>query len=417
MTATCGEPVHKRRLIRAGGVLDATGTALAPACVLVEGGGVVAWGRPEDIGPVPDAVQEDWQHSLLIPGLVNAHAHLDLSDSGIWPPAGDDFRGWVGRVRSLRGAAGRDVGEACRTGIELAISGGTAVVGDIVGGPWTDAISALALSPLRGVAYLEFFGIGLGREAAAAAVRRADHEFPVEDGGFRIGFSPHAPYSCDPHVYRAVMATGRPCSTHLAETRSELQLLAQGTGPLREMLEHDIGVWDEAVSVPACHPVDAIRGELAGMLCAHVNYLGPAQVETLAESGASVVYCPRASAAFGHGPPAVDVHPWRALAAAGVPVCLGTDSLLCLDTPDRISVWDDMRLLFQRDGIDPMSLLAMATCHGVASLGLEPALACWSSGMAGVLAVEAEGGTAPAMLERALRAERLPGWLLPPSHP
>ena len=424
MAAPCGEPVHNSVVIECAGVLDAGGVAAAPGVVLLEGGRLRAAGSPEAVGMPPAGSTRIARHDLLaMPGLVNAHAHLDLSGPGIWPPAGDDFRGWVGRVRALRQAQGADDRRAAvRRGIELSLAGGTTCIGDIAGGPRGDAVELLQASTLRGVSYVEFFGIGDGAESAAEAMAAVCGRWSERVGGVTVGLSPHAPYSCDTTVYRAAARHGRPVATHLAETRAEVELLTSGSGPLRDMLEHDIGVWSPSVRVPGRHPAEEVLAPLgaAGGAAVHGNWLEAAHVDDMVAAGIALVFCPRASAAFGHAPPDLPQHPWAAYRAAGGTVALGTDSLLCLDTPDRISVLDDMRLLAGRDAVEPQVLLSMATTAGAAVLGLEPGVAALASEAAGVIGcrIGRNRGNDPwSLLATVLARTDAPEWLAPPRRP
>ncbi|MCA9291150.1 MAG: amidohydrolase family protein, partial [Phycisphaerales bacterium] len=105
-------------------------------------------------------------------------------------------------------------------------------------------------------------------------------------------------------------------------------------------------------------------------------------------------------------------HAYRSMLAGGVNVALGTDSILCLDTPDRISTLDEMRLLRRRDGTDPVTLLAMATIHGARALGFDEGLVEFSPGpMLGVLAVDGAGDDP---LDAALRGNAPPRWVAGP---
>ena len=416
MGSSGGQPVDSPRLIRADGAIDAAGCAVSPAAMLVRQGRVEVVDRPQAIGQV-DAVIEQVR-GLLLPGLVNAHAHLDLSGQGIWPPAGNDFRGWVGQVRALRARrTAKEVAAAVEQGIGLALAGGTCLIGDIAGDPAAASINALAASPLQGVAWVEVFGLGSGAAAGIQRVEDICGDWPEQFDGIRVGISPHAPYSCDRSIYMAAADTGRPVSTHLAELKPELEFLQSGSGPLRDMLEHDIGVWSAQVEIPGCHPVDHLAEPLGqcAALCAHCNWIEREHAQRLAQLGVCVVYCPRASRAFGHSPPTLPSHPWQMLSAAGVKVCLGTDSLLCLDTPDRLSVLDEMRLLMVRDGVDPLTLLEMATVHGAEALGWSRASVCLGPECRGVLLLPAAGATPREMLESAIRGDQLPQWILPPS--
>lgn len=415
MSGTGEELSHNRRIIHAAGLIDATGTVACPGVMLVEGGHVRAAGPPEEIGHVADAEVVHMPQMLLLPGLVNAHAHLDLSGDGVWPAAGDDFRGWVGQVRALRAdQTPASCEHAVRRGIDLALAGGTSCIGDIAGHSPALTAQALRESPLRGVCFEEIFGLGDRQADAIARMRHLAAGGPLDAQGIRTGLSPHAPYSCGADVFEAAAALGRPLTTHLAETPAEIELSKSGTGALRDMLEHDIGVWNDSVSVPHAHPIDVLIESLdhGRFLCAHLNWIEPHHVQMLAQSEVCVVYCPRASAAFGHCPPELNPHPWLGLHEAGVTVCLGTDSLLCLDTPDRLSVLDDMRLLFRRDGVDGRLLLAMATTHGASALDLGHDLVRFGPEIAGVLACRAEGNTVDALLADVLGRDDLPQWVV-----
>ncbi|MBY0261785.1 MAG: amidohydrolase family protein, partial [Phycisphaerales bacterium] len=137
----------------------------------------------------------------------------------------------------------------------------------------------------------------------------------------------------------------------------------------------------------------------------HVNDATDAAIGLLAKTGASVVYCPRASAYFAaesrFGP-----HRYRDMLAAGIPVALGTDSIVNLPasaaaTPAEspqgrgISIFDEMRLLHARDGTDPFTLIQMATINGAKAIGLDPAAFSFASAgkvggeIQGVIGVEA----------------------------
>jgi cytosine/adenosine deaminase-related metal-dependent hydrolase len=99
------------------------------------------------------------------------------------------------------------------------------------------------------------------------------------------------------------------------------------------------------------------------VLVAHANYLTDDDIAVLAASGSSVAFCPRSHAFFKHRD-----HPWRRLLAAGVNVCLGTDSLA---SSPSLSVLDEARFLFAQGGAEPQVLLEMATRRGARALGLE----------------------------------------------
>jgi len=396
-------------------VVDADTVCAAPGAMLLRDGAIVAAGAPSAIPPPHDAIAIERDDLLVMPALVNAHCHLDLSHLGPAPFRGD-FTEWIDEVRTTRATDDDAIAAATRRGVAFARAGGTALVGDIAGAGSSVPTAILRAEGLSGVSYLEVFGLGRGQGRAIEALRRVAEEAPADADGVRQGLQPHAPYSCGPEVYRAAAALGRPLATHLAESPEEERFTRHGTGPLAEMLGR-LGVWDGSIDAPGGHPVDAVLEWLDGQPCvaAHGNYLEPAHVARLAAAGVSIAYCPRASAYFGHPRDGAAPHAYRALLAAGVNVVLGTDSLACLDTADRISVLDEIRFLHRRDGADARLLLRMATTSGARALGFDSASFDFRPGTsAGVIAVSVDRGAADPLVA-ALASDSAPAWVTEPA--
>ena len=134
--------------------------AIAPARLLLEGHRVIAVGTPQEVGQVPGAVPVDARGEVLLPGLVNSHAHLDLSGPGPTPYQGD-FEAWLQQVLDLRfRSTPEDIEKAVQDGLSRSLAGGTAFVGDIAGSPRTPQVRTLEASSIGGVSYPEFFGLG-----------------------------------------------------------------------------------------------------------------------------------------------------------------------------------------------------------------------------------------------------------------
>lgn len=424
-------------------VADARGVqsvSLGPTSLLArpvpEGVEIIAVGAAAEVDRHPAAGAAErvsLPASVLLPGLVNAHTHLDLTHIG--PQRHDGGAGFMGFVDLVRGGRVSDrkaIAESVERGVELSLAGGSAAVGDIAGvaggGPSLAAVRALARGPLRGVSYLEFFAVGAGAEdrlrQTAAVIESGLAE--TRRGQIRLGLQPHAPYSVSLEGYRWALEQARrvglPLCTHLAETPEEAQFMAQGTGPFRAFLER-LGAWDGRMDVGVGRrPVEHLSGVLADgpVLAVHVNLASDADIGTLARTGTSVAYCPRASAYFGaerhFGP-----HRYREMLAAGVNVCMGTDSIINLPASAAdpaaggISVLDEMRFLWRRDATDAAVLLQMATVNGARALGLDPAPFTLAPGVvaAGLLAVDVGGtpGDRPA-LERVLASDEPVRWLV-----
>jgi cytosine/adenosine deaminase-related metal-dependent hydrolase len=249
-------------------------------------------------------------------------------------------------------------------------------VGDISG--QDGSVDILESIGLRGVSYLELFGIG--GPWADEACRRIEAVHSQIDSADRLqrvyrGVEPHAPYSAGRPVYRAAAVSGLPCTTHLAEMQAERQFIAGASGPFRALLQR-LGKWEDRFARDYSEeqsPVQWMEQHLraAPWLCAHCNQVSDDDVALLAEAGASVVYCPRAAAYFGHR-----AHRWREMLDAGVNVCLGTDSIICHGS---LSVLDEMRFLYHQ-GAEAEKLLAMATIAGMRGLSLDPTQASFVEG-------------------------------------
>jgi len=389
-----------RTILLADAAVDAMGTTCCPAAVVLDGDQIEALDTPQAIGEIPGVTTHDWTGHVLLPGLVNAHTHLDLSGPGPWPREAD-FLAWIGRVRSLRSETASPA-DAVTRGVALARAGGTVAVGDIVGHPSDASLDALANSGLHGLAFIEGFGLGTMQ---ASVVERFASRAGQQFGRMRAGFSPHAPYSCGPDVFAGAALLAGGVSTHIAETPEELELLAGGTGPFRAVLMDDVGLPEEALPNAGVHPIDLLIDHLAGALCVHLNCIEPRHAEALASVGAVACLCPRATAYFGRDVPG----PFDMLREAGVEIVLGTDALLCLDTPDRICMLDEARFLFGLGAASALDLLAMITTGPADALSVDGALVDLRSGpTAGILAVPG------ASLDDAMSGTDAPQWAAGP---
>ncbi len=354
----------------------------------------------------------DMPGCTLLPGLVNAHTHLNLTHIGALPfdrEAG--FLSFVKQVLSQRLTEPAAIANSVARGARLCLQGGVVAVGDIAGvangQPTLAPTDALAASPLHGHAYIEFVAIGTSELANSAnlitimgeaATRRYER--------IRVGISPHAPYTVSPGTYENAIRTARhhgaAICTHLGENPEERTFIADATGPFRDLLDR-LQLWNDNVAqavgkklTPLAH-MRPLLERAANMqvlfLAAHVNDCDDIGLATLKRNRVSVVYSPRSSAYFANhehfGP-----HRYRAMLARGINVCLGTDSVINLPAENsadngRISTWDEMRFLHARDATQPRDLLTMATVNGARALNLRPSAFTFTNGesLAGLIAV------------------------------
>jgi aminodeoxyfutalosine deaminase len=338
---------------------------------LADDGTVLAvGGRAEVLAEFPDAAEER-ADGVLLPGLVNAHCHLELSGHADDVPGGQGLFTWATtlmRVRSADTAAQQR--EAAATAAAAAVSLGTAAVGDV--GSSLAGAPGIGRAGLTGVLFHELLGSRertTGDALADAARERAEAaaEWPE-----RLGYvpAPHAPYSVGPElltrIFAAAAAAGRATSIHVAEDEDELALLRDGSGRWPALLA-GMGV-DPTTRVPRKSPVaylaslGAFQTETPPLLV-HMVHAGADDRRIAREAGATVVLCPRSNLHIGGRLPDVD-----ALVAEGGPLALGTDSLASV--PD-LSLWAELATLAAHFPAVPAARwLDAATRGGARALGL-----------------------------------------------
>jgi cytosine/adenosine deaminase-related metal-dependent hydrolase len=294
----------------------------------------------------------DAGRALLMPGLVNAHCHLELTYARGRLPSGAPMSRWLRElVATYRGRGPADWVDSLRAGLRRLARHGTTAVGDICNRPALLGPHYRG-DPIRKIVYAEVIGPWPERERRQwAAARRLGH-----------GISPHAPYTTSAEAYRRCARAGLPAATHVAESRDELRFLMSGDGPIAELLRHESAPAPFA-RPPRTTPVRYL--DRLGMLRPHVtlihaNYLTDPEIGLIARRGCPVVFCPGSHAFFGHAP-----HPVRRLLARGVCVALGTDSLA---SNEELSMLREMRLVRERYGIDASTALRMGTRNGAAAL-------------------------------------------------
>lgn len=364
-------------------VVPVTAPPIENGRIVVEDGRITSVGRAVS-GDTPSI---DLGDAVVLPGFVNAHTHLELTACHGRVPYRGSFVEWITDVTRTNPHLESDeaVSQSVRSGLARSMAAGVTAVADIGAGQLV--FDAWTASAIHTVGFLEAIGMGadhrrrmLETRSVASARRLCDRSSPAESSDnsadepyaplHRFGISPHAPFSTDQTVYREAIAfarkDGRLISTHLAETREEEQFLHNGTGGFRELLEH-FGLWDGSFTPPGCSPVryaDRIGLLECDPLLAHVNYATDEDLDLLASSGASVVYCPRSHRFFGH-----ESHRYRDMMARGINVCVGTDSLA---SNDSLSVLDELRFLRSADEtLTDEQLLTMGTFAGARALKLD----------------------------------------------
>lgn len=384
--------------LRARWVLPIDRPAIDGGYVTIAGGRIaeVGAGRPSG-GPM-----EDLGDVALLPGLVNAHTHLEFSDfAAPLGLRGMSLPAWIRLVIAERKRRDRDAAAAIAAGLVESAAAGATTIGEIRA-VQVDVADEQAPRPTV-CAFHESIGFSTQRVDSAyadVAARLARAASPA-------GLSPHAPYTVHPRLLERIveLATSRaaPVAMHLAESPEELQLLADGTGEFRSLLE-ERGMWDEGAIPRGSTALDYLRRLAAAprALVIHGNYLTADEIAFVGARSEtmSVAFCPRTHAYFGHAP-----YPLHAMQAADVRVALGTDSRA--SNPDLNMLSEVRFAAHMYPQVTPATWLRMATLAGAAALGLDSDIGSLTSGKrADVIAVRCDaapddaeaaivGGTSP----------------------
>ena len=324
----------------------------------------------------------------VLPGLVNAHTHLELSSLRGRVARSRTVPDWVRALMQARSAAPESLHPIEEAVSELRCCG-TALVGDVSN--TLASAGPLAAGDVSARLFYELVGFAVedARSTVSAALDRLGG-IPASDR-LRGSLAAHAPYSVSPALLAAIRAAidaPDPLGVHLGESAEEREFLSRGTGPWRRLLD-DLGAWNPGWRAPGCGPVEYLercRFLGPGLVAAHAVQLREPELERLAATGGAVVTCPRSNAWTGAGRPDVE-----RFYRAGVPVAIGTDSLA--SCPD-LNLFQELAALRRlAPAVPAPTLLRSATEVGAHVLGFHDELGTIEPGRrAALIAVDLPDG-------------------------
>ncbi len=380
---------------------------------------VIRDGRIEEVGKAQPAAQASAAQIVLhgvalLPGLINAHTHLEFSDMHEPLPAQQGFVEWVGSVlrhRQMRGSqSAHSMSESIALGLAESANCGVAALVDIVTPPWTPRLFQIACERARllisdpspskehplldkkqlevlqrslssamrlpkVIACLEQLGLTEDRRTALEAWSQSvwPQRSTLPAGVLHdLAVSPHAPYSTPDVTWRRVLQLAGDeqalAAMHIAESAQERQWLDSSDGIMAEMRRR-FGVIDDHV------PPDLVTSLIDALACSphglliHGNYLTQAEIEHAARfrDRTSVVYCPRTHAHFGHR-----AYPLEQLLEHNIRVIFGTDSRS--SNPD-LNIWQEARTALRRHpSLSPKTAFDAITSSAAQAIGLEEQL-------------------------------------------
>ncbi|MBX7167042.1 MAG: amidohydrolase family protein [Pirellulales bacterium] len=350
---------------RARWVIPVDGSPVDGGIVSIDQAQIVGVGRATDTRWAGVPV-EDLGDVALLPGLINAHTHLEFSDcSSPLGAAGMALPAWIAQVIEHRRSMLDHRAETTRQGLQESLRAGVTTLGEIATAGW-DPTAFDAAVPAA-VVFYELIGLGPARLAPNLELARRHLATP---GTYVAGLSPHAPYTVHPELLAGLVdlavGAGAPIAMHLAESREELDLLADQRGAFVELIS-SLGAWFPDAIPRSTRPLDYLQqlARASRSLVIHGNYLDDEAIAFAARQSErmSVVYCPRTHAYFAH-----ERYPLTAMLAAGVRVALGTDGRG--SNPD-LSLLAEMRHVARTfPELAPDVVIRLGTIEGAQALGL-----------------------------------------------
>ncbi len=345
-------------LLKAQWVVPVSSSPIHQGAVQIKEGHIEWVGSQTEIQKNKDKEVLDLGRSILLPGLVNAHAHLEHARLEEKMPEGFGFAEWAKQM-------GGESPPLHHNTITSLLRGGTTTLAD-----HQNPEAPSPKTPFRRIIFWEVLGSNL--ERARQSFEKAKERCRKE-GGF---VSPHSLYGVHSEILD-VIAKPNLFSIHLLESSDENEFFRNQSGPLMELVRERGGkpflemspVKWLAQNVGAQSHGDFFRSHAAPLLV-HCNYLTDDEIDLVKEMGAGIVHCPGSHQFFGH-----QRFPLEKILQKGIPVALGTDSLA---SNEDLSMLREIRLLrnppsppFVKGGLGGFEILKMATLNGARLLNRE----------------------------------------------
>lgn len=345
----------------------------------IEGGGllvqdkkIVAVATLNELKRYHSVPVTEFPDCVIMPGLVNAHTHLELTNYPDWRRAANltypakSYPDWIREIITVkRSLSLDDLDLSLREGLSLSLASGTTMVGDILAE--RRLLSIYSSSLLSGRVYLEF--IGQESQRYSANLESLESDISLLSEGFMAGISPHTPFTLSKELFSLLREKGRslslPLSIHLAESVSESEFFNDSSGAIADIIFPFVG-WNDYLPAPMKTTSTAwlaSNGMLSPSLSAvHAVHVTEDDIDHLQKNGSTVVLCARSNHALQVGFP-----PIGKLLAANIRLAIGTDSMA---TVASLSMFDEIRFLLDTFPLKltPEMVLSMATYGGAKAI-------------------------------------------------
>lgn len=323
------------------------GPPIGAGAVLVDGERIVAVGPERELLQAADRIVH--VPGVILPGLVNAHAHLEHAAAAALAtePALHRRQEAVGRL--TRGWSQDQWQRSARHSVLAALRAGATAVGDVVGEG--AGVPAAHRAGLVGTSWVEVAWVDVEHhDRVLAGVERA---LGLPAGGRSVGIAADAVCTLGTGVLQGLVAlAGRhrvPLHVHAAQSRSEVLAISRGAGPFADLARargYEFEWLDGGAELTPVRYLDACGALSPRTAVSHGVWVDDDEVDILAARGATVVLCPRADAGLGTAEA-----PLERYAEAGVPLALGTEGLAAVADLDPLGEAAAWRALAERRGM------------------------------------------------------------------
>ena len=369
-----------QHLFTAKWILPVSAPAVKEGGIVVEDGRIVALDIAERLGNrFPQAERRDFGRSIILPGFVDLHTHLEYS---AFRGVCDDlpYAQWkIQQIKKSRVLGEGDWEASARLGALEAVQSGITTIADLT--PRDANLKAAIEFGLRGFILHEMAEMDPTKVdlVIAEAERSVDKWRERADGHkFEIGIAPMAPHAACPSLIKGsadwARRDGLKLSTHLAGSKEEYDFIKHGSSELAGTYRDAMGwghlLWQPMGVTPVKYLLQwgFFDNDVLAVHCVHVD---DDDIYALADHNVAVAHCPKCSAKLGMG-----TAPLQKFVQAGMRIGLGTDSPA---SQNMMDFFDEMRigLLFQRGknntiaDAEAEAFVRMATLGGAEALGLE----------------------------------------------
>jgi len=391
-------------IVRARTVVPMAGEPIDDGAVAVTGDTITDVGRFEEIRQRQSGEPLDLGEQILMPGLINAHCHLDYTvlRGAIAPP--NSFSDWIRAINAEKAKlTEQDYIDSINAGFAEARRFGTTTILNLTAFP---KLIAAIKEPIR----TWWFGELIDVRNPDEAERIADEAVEFLKSAKHWGLAPHAPFTASGRLYARCDEIARrenvPLTTHLAESREEMTMSFDLGGPLAEFLDSmGVELFEYNGETPVKHMLRTCCFN-ERWIVAHLNSVLESDVEALASSAkCHVAHCPRSHTYFGHEP-----FNFKLLQKFGFQVCLGTDSLA---SNSDLSLFAEMRELLRKEpGLSPHEVLTMTTLNGAQAIGQRDLLGTIQPGAYADLISLPKSPSAPDVFETIVAFEETVPWIM-----